>query len=293
MPAHLRPDREHVAEAVVRDQAGAGQPPLDDGVRRHRRTVGEVVDVACCGACPLEQAAQAVHEPGLDPLRRRTHLGDPHPAVVGHDDGVGECPSHVDSDPSHPWRRCYERRGRPPIRQLTYAANAEWRVRSPRLGAPDQETTHVARRYARGGGLHVRLRRRRGLDRRGSGQRRPPGHALAGHLRGQGGGAADPGAPAPARPQGHVLRPGAGRRAHPDRVREILADGHEVGHHGYTHTSPVEPRRGRRGGRARPRARDPARLRRRRRRLPLAVVGLQQGDAGPARKARLRATRPT
>jgi peptidoglycan/xylan/chitin deacetylase (PgdA/CDA1 family) len=26
---------------------------------------------------------------------------------------------------------------------------------------------------------------------------------------------------------------------HPERVREIMADGHEIGHHGYTHTSPA------------------------------------------------------
>ena len=33
--------------------------------------------------------------------------------------------------------------------------------------------------------------------------------------------------------------PGRVAEAHPDRVREIIADGHEVGHHGYTHTSPA------------------------------------------------------
>lgn len=32
--------------------------------------------------------------------------------------------------------------------------------------------------------------------------------------------------------------PGRVAEAHPDRVREILAAGHEVGHHGYTHRSP-------------------------------------------------------
>ena len=33
--------------------------------------------------------------------------------------------------------------------------------------------------------------------------------------------------------------PGRVAERYPDRVREILADGHEVGHHGYTHTSPA------------------------------------------------------
>src|SRR5690554_5543125 len=32
--------------------------------------------------------------------------------------------------------------------------------------------------------------------------------------------------------------PGRVAERHPDRVRQILAAGHEVGHHGYTHTSP-------------------------------------------------------
>jgi peptidoglycan/xylan/chitin deacetylase (PgdA/CDA1 family) len=33
--------------------------------------------------------------------------------------------------------------------------------------------------------------------------------------------------------------PGRVAERYPDRVREIIADGHEVGHHGYTHTSPA------------------------------------------------------
>ena len=34
--------------------------------------------------------------------------------------------------------------------------------------------------------------------------------------------------------------PGRVAERHPERVREILAAGHEVGHHGYTHTSPAK-----------------------------------------------------
>ena len=34
--------------------------------------------------------------------------------------------------------------------------------------------------------------------------------------------------------------PGRVAERHPERVREILAAGHEVGHHGYTHTSPAD-----------------------------------------------------
>ena len=34
--------------------------------------------------------------------------------------------------------------------------------------------------------------------------------------------------------------PGRVGERHPDRVREIIAAGHEVGHHGYTHTSPAK-----------------------------------------------------
>ncbi len=33
--------------------------------------------------------------------------------------------------------------------------------------------------------------------------------------------------------------PGRVAEQHGDRVREIVADGHEIGHHGYTHTSPA------------------------------------------------------
>lgn len=33
--------------------------------------------------------------------------------------------------------------------------------------------------------------------------------------------------------------PGRVGERHPDRVRDVIAAGHEVGHHGYTHTSPV------------------------------------------------------
>jgi peptidoglycan/xylan/chitin deacetylase (PgdA/CDA1 family) len=34
--------------------------------------------------------------------------------------------------------------------------------------------------------------------------------------------------------------PGRVGERHPDRVRDIIAAGHEVGHHGYTHTSPAK-----------------------------------------------------
>jgi len=33
--------------------------------------------------------------------------------------------------------------------------------------------------------------------------------------------------------------PGRVAERYPERVREIIADGHEIGHHGYTHTSPA------------------------------------------------------
>jgi len=36
--------------------------------------------------------------------------------------------------------------------------------------------------------------------------------------------------------------PGRVAERYPERVREILAAGHEVGHHGYTHTSPAASR---------------------------------------------------
>ena len=61
--------------------------------------------------------------------------------------------------------------------------------------------------------------------------------------------------------------PGRVAERHPQRVREIVAAGHEVGHHGYTHTSPTalspETRRG-----AGARARIAARAGRRTGRLP-------------------------
>ena len=40
--------------------------------------------------------------------------------------------------------------------------------------------------------------------------------------------------------------PGGDAERHGDRVREILAAGHEVGHHGYTHRSPTTLTRARR-----------------------------------------------
>ena len=66
--------------------------------------------------------------------------------------------------------------------------------------------------------------------------------------------------------------PGRVAERYPDRVRDILAAGHEVGHHGYTHTSPMsltahaEEEAGTRGAR-------PRRARRGRRRVPLPVRG--------------------
>src|SRR5919106_1657059 len=36
-----------------------------------------------------------------------------------------------------------------------------------------------------------------------------------------------------------LFMPGRVAEAHPDRVKEIVAAGHEIGHHGYTHTSPT------------------------------------------------------
>jgi hypothetical protein len=104
MTAHLSADREHIAEAVVRDEAGAGETALDDRVRGDGGAVREVVDVGRDRPRPLEQQAQAVDEPRLDPLGRRSHHGDAHAPVIGHDDGVGEGPSHVNSDPTHPCR---------------------------------------------------------------------------------------------------------------------------------------------------------------------------------------------
>ena len=37
--------------------------------------------------------------------------------------------------------------------------------------------------------------------------------------------------------------PGRVAERHPERVREILAAGHEIGHHGYTHTLAVDSSR--------------------------------------------------
>ena len=97
----------------------------------------------------------------------------------------------------------------------------------------------MARRNARGGRLHIRLRRRGGLDRRPPRERDRPGVLSQGTY----------GAKV-AVPQilellrRHDLRatffiPGRVAERYPERVREIIADGHEIGHHGYTHTSPA------------------------------------------------------
>ena len=62
--------------------------------------------------------------------------------------------------------------------------------------------------------------------------------------------------------------PGRVAERHPERVAAIVAAGHEIAHHGYTHTSPHRLTPGRGGDRAGPRPGDPARLRGRGDRVP-------------------------
>ena len=80
--------------------------------------------------------------------------------------------------------------------------------------------------------------------------------------------------------------PGRVAERHPERVAAIAAAGHEIAHHGYTHTSPHRLSRARGGDRAGPRPGDPARLRGRGDRLPGAVLGPEPAHPGPAAPVR-------
>jgi hypothetical protein len=124
---HLRADGEHVAEALVGDQGGAGQAALDDRVGGDGGAVGQVADVGGLGAGPLQQLAQAVHEAGLDPLRRRAHLGDANVAVVDHDHGVGERPADINPDPTALVAHRRDATTAEPVRQSV--DRRTWRVR--------------------------------------------------------------------------------------------------------------------------------------------------------------------
>ena len=86
--------------------------------------------------------------------------------------------------------------------------------------------------------------------------------------------------------------PGAVAARYPDRVREILAAGHEVGLHGYTHRSPTKlPKRKRRTSSAAPWR--PCGRWAPTRRLPFALVGLQRAHARTARPREESSTRRT
>ena len=118
------------------------------------------------------------------------------------------------------------------------------------------------------------------MARGGSGERRSTRRALAGHLRREMGCAARAGAPRAARYPRHVLRAGTGRGAVPgthrgDRGRGTRARASRLHAH-VAHDA--HPRRRTDG--AREGARGPPSVRLRRRRVPVAVMGLQRQHRG-------------
>ena len=87
--------------------------------------------------------------------------------------------------------------------------------------------------------VHVRLRRRGGVDRRRPGERRPARRAVPGTVRRQGG---VPQVLACCRSTASARRsssPRATPSATPTGCARSPTAGHEIAHHGYTHTSPT------------------------------------------------------
>ncbi len=143
------------------------------------------------------------------------------------------------------------------------------------------------------GGVHVRLRCRGGLARRGSDQRRPARRVVAMHVRREVGCSARPGIVGAARHQGHVLCTGARRGTSPrthrgDPRRGTRACAPRI------HTHAAFQAHSRRGThRAREWTRGPAIVQFRRRRLSIAVVGLQRETPRSCSKSWGSTTPPT
>src|SRR4051812_31203383 len=136
--------------------------------------------------------------------------------------------------------------------------------------------------------VHVRLRRRGRDHRRRSSQRRPPRDPVAGHLRREGRGAADPRAARRQGRHGDVLHPRTGGRAPSgarpsDRLRGTRGGAPRI--HPHIAHQP-EPRR--RGRGARERVGGAPIVRDRRDGLPLAGMGLQREHRGAPRAAPVR-----
>ena len=103
----------------------------------------------------------------------------------------------------------------------------------------------------------------------------------------QGGGAAAARAAGRHDLPGTFFMPGRVAERYPERVREIVAAGHEIGHHGYTHTSPAKLSRADEEAELVRGARDPARSRCRPGGLSLAVVGVLGFARSTCSRARL------
>ncbi len=99
---------EDLREALRRDQADPGALRLEHRVRRHRRPVQDVAEVADRDARLLADPAHA-DEHALRGIRRggrRLHTVLRAGTVVPDQEEVGERPPHVDSEPEcHPLLR--------------------------------------------------------------------------------------------------------------------------------------------------------------------------------------------
>ena len=99
--AGLAAKLDEVAEALGGDERGARRVPLEQGVGRHGRAVGEGLDLAGRGAGGGERELDRPDHANRLVVRRAQRLRSVQLAVAGGEDRVGEGPADIDAE-QHP-----------------------------------------------------------------------------------------------------------------------------------------------------------------------------------------------
>ncbi len=99
--AGLAAKLDEIAEPLGRDERGARRAPLEQGVGRHGRAVGEGLDLAGRGAGGGERELDRRDHAHRLVVRRAQRLRGVQLAVAGGEDRVGEGPADIDAE-QHP-----------------------------------------------------------------------------------------------------------------------------------------------------------------------------------------------
>ena len=134
-PAQLQ----HVAKALRRDDRRARTAPLEDGVRRDRRAVRNVLDPV------RSQRPHRVDDGAVVRGRRRQDLRDTQPAVVALDDHVRERASDVGARARHGCGVTSASDGNVSITRSTAQRMLRWMTASARLALPRSQASRKSR----------------------------------------------------------------------------------------------------------------------------------------------------